>query len=272
MIQLPNLTLLKTAQDKLDSWQNEINSIVDYADRVKQAKTSFARYNKSNNSTFREVRQVLTKMCCGCRRCGYCEDSVADEVEHIKPKDIYPEAVFLWENYLYACGQCNSPKNNKYAVFSYATGQLTEVSRKRSDPVIEPEAGDPVLINPRIEDPLKFLEIDLIDTFYFLPSHSPDSRNYQRAYYTINVLRLNDRDYLVEAREEAFKNYQARLEQYITQKQAGATPDQLNHLISAIQRMQHPTVWKEMQRQQHFIRHLNHLKKLFDLAPEALTW
>ncbi|HBL14083.1 MAG TPA: hypothetical protein DD379_22375 [Cyanobacteria bacterium UBA11162] len=83
------------------------------------------------------------------------------------------------------------------------------------------------------------------------------------------MLRLNDRDYLVEARQEAFKNYQARLEQYITKKQGSATPEQLNDLISAIQRMQHPTVWKEMQRQQHFIPHL---KKLFDLAPEGLTW
>lgn len=269
MLQLPNLSLPETAQDKLDSWQNKINSIGDYAERVKKAKKSFARYNKSNNSTFREVRQVLTKMCCGCRRCGYCEDSVADEVEHIKPKDIYPEAVFLWENYLYACGTCNSPKNNKYAVFSYTTGKLTEVSRKRGAVVIEPEAGDPVLIDPRTEDPLKFMEIDLRGTFWFSASHPPDSRNYQRANYTIEVLRLNDKDYLVEARKEAFKNYQARLEQYITQKQAGATPEELNYLISAIQRMSHPTVWREMQRQQHL---MPDLKNLFDLAPEALSW
>lgn len=269
MINLPNLALSHAAQNQLDSWQNNIDSIGDYPTRVDEAKKSFARYNKPTNPTFREVRQVLTKMCYGCRRCGYCEDSVADEVEHIKPKDIYPEAVFLWDNYLYACGQCNSPKNNKYAVFSYTTGKLTEVSRKRGEPVIQPEAGDPVLIDPRSEDPFDFLEIDLIDTFYFIPISPPNSINYQRAEYTIDILRLNDRDYLVEARKEAFYSYRARLSEYITQKQIGATEEQLKNLIAALQRMQHPTVWREMQRQQGFISSLN---TLFDLAPEALTW
>jgi hypothetical protein len=33
--------------------------------------------------------------------------------------------------------------------------------------------------------------------------------------------------------------------------------------------MQHPTVWKEMQRQQPIIPTL---KELFNLAPEALNW
>lgn len=40
-------------------------------------------------------------------------------------------------------------------------------------------------------------------------------------------------------------------------------------MIIALQRMQHPTTWKEMQRQQQFIPEL---KELFDLAPEALDW
>jgi len=216
------------------------------------------------------VRQTLTQMCCGARRCGYCEDSVADEVEHIKPKDLYPEAVFVWENYLYACGQCNGGKNNKYAVFSDTTSQLREVARRRGDPVVEPEQGEPVLIDPRKEDPMDFLEIDLIDTFYFLPIYSLDSKDYQRADYTIEVLRLNDRDYLVEARKEAFYNYRARLGEYISNKNKSETTlEQLIPLITALQRMQHPTIWKEMQRQQQFIPEL---KKLFELAPEALDW
>jgi hypothetical protein len=269
MIQLPNLALPETTRDELENWQKRIDSILDYASRVDEAKKSFARYNKSSNRTFRQVRQVLTQMCCGARRCGYCEDSFADEVEHIKPKDLYPEAVFAWENYLYACGPCNGPKNNNYAVFCHTTGQLTEVARKRGEPIVEPEAGDPVLLNPRIENPFDFLEIDLIDTFYFLPIHPADSKNYQRAEYTIEVLRLNDRDYLVEARREAFVSYRARLREYISEKNLGASQDQLNNLIAALQRMQHPTVWKEMQRQQNFIPNL---KELFDLAPEALTW
>ena len=269
MIRLPHQNLPKTAQNQLNVWQNEINGIENYAKRVDQGKKAFARRNKSKNPTFRQVRQTLTQMCCGARRCGYCEDSVADEVEHIKPKDLYPEAVFVWENYLYACGQCNGGKNNKYAVFSDKTGQLREVARRRGAPVVEPQQGEPVLIDPRKEDPMDFLEIDLIDTFYFLPRYSLDSKDYQRADYTIEVLRLNDRDYLVEARKEAFYNYRARLGEYIKKKETDTLSDQLKPMITALQRMQHPTIWKEMQRQQQF---LSELKELFDLAPEALTW
>ena len=47
----------------------------------------------------------------------YCEDSVGDEVEHHRPKNLYPDHTFLWDNYLYACGPCNGPKNNRFAVF-----------------------------------------------------------------------------------------------------------------------------------------------------------
>lgn len=109
----------------------------------------------------------------------------------------------------------------------------------------------------------------LVDTFYFLPRYSLDSKGYQRADYTIEVLRLNDRDYLVEARKEAFYNYRARLGEYIKKKETDTPLDQLKPMITALQRMQHPTIWKEMQRQQQFIPEL---KELFDLAPEALNW
>ena len=72
----------------------------------------------SSNPTFRKVRESLTRMCSGAQRCVYCEDSVGDEVEHIEPKDLYPCLVFLWTNYVYACGRCNGGKSNKFAVVS----------------------------------------------------------------------------------------------------------------------------------------------------------
>ncbi len=43
MINLPNLALSHTAQNQLDSWQNNIDSIGDYASRVEEGKKSFAR-------------------------------------------------------------------------------------------------------------------------------------------------------------------------------------------------------------------------------------
>jgi uncharacterized protein (TIGR02646 family) len=269
MLQLLNLSLPTTAQNQLIQWQGEIDRIPNYKDRVKSGKELFGKRNRPSNTTFRKVRQILVEMCSGARRCGYCEDSVADQVEHIAPKDLYPEAVFVWENYLYACGQCNNPKSNQYAVFSHETGNLVEVTRINHQRVFPPELGSPVLINPRFEDPLQFLELDLLGTFYFLPAETLNSRDRQRAEYTLDVLRLNDRDYLLAARAEAFDSYRARLYEYVSEKKSGSPQDLLDTRIKALRKMQHPTVWQEMQRQQAW---LPELKELFDRAPEALTW
>ena len=215
------------------------------------------------------VRSALTQMCQGARRCGYCEDSVADEVEHIKPKDLFPEEVFQWRNYLYACGQCNSPKNNKFAIFEAGARRLIHLIRDTSSQVVPPPFGDPVLINPRLEDPLDFLELDLVDTFYFSPRFRIVGEPRERALYTIEILRLNERDYLVQARENAFDSFHARLAEYAERKRAGAGDPELVRQVESLRRMHHQTVWREMVRQRAIIAGL---RPLFETNPEALTW
>jgi len=59
------------------------------------------------------------------------EDAPADEVEHHSPKDLYPELVFVWRNYLYACGPCNRRKNNHFSIIDIQTEALVDVSRAR---------------------------------------------------------------------------------------------------------------------------------------------
>ncbi len=269
MLQLPNIALPSKIQRQLDTLQQEIDAINDYATQVETAKRKFSQHNRARNPTFKVVRTTLRRMCSGAERCGYCEDSYADEIEHIKPKTLYPEATFIWRNYLYACGPCNGPKNNRFVVFSPANGAKVDVTRKRGEPVVPPEAGDPVLINPRRENPLEFMWLDLINTFYFLPMGDEDSQTYIRAEYTIEVLRLNERDYLLAAREEAFDSYRARLSEYVIKRNQGAKVSQLNNLINSLKRMGQPTIWKEMKRQQKLIPEL---EELFSVAPEALDW
>lgn len=269
VIQLPDVPLPAMAMRRLYTLQREIDQIADYADRVREAKESFARRNRASDPTFREVRSTLAKMCAGARRCGYCEDSAADEVEHIKPKDLYPDATFVWENYLYACGPCNGPKNNRFGVFSATTGEFVDVTRKRGGLVLPPEPGEIVLIDPRSEVPLQFMDLDLIDTFYFLPTGQAGSKDYERADYTIRVLRLNSRDLLPAARREAYKSYRARLFEYIRMQERDAPEAKRNYLIDALRRMGHPTVWQQMKRQRHLVEEL---RVLFEQAPEALGW
>ena len=269
MIRLPDVPLPAETRRELERLQTKIDSVVVYADRVAEAKRTFSVNNRRDNATFRVVRRKLTEMCSGARRCGYCEDSAADEVEHIKPKDLYPEETFRWDNYLYACGPCNGPKNNRFAVFESATGAYVGVSRKRGETVKAPVNGEMVLISPRREDPLAYMELDLIDTFFFLPTADEGSTDHQRATYTIEVLRLNDRDLLLQARAEAYGSYRARLYEYIKKRDSGASSDQLRTLTQALQCMQHPTVWREIKRQRESIPELS---RLFAQAPEALEW
>lgn len=274
MIQLPNLSLPPAAQAKLDQWQQEIDDLATYPERVAAAKKKFGNRNRKDNPTFSEVRTVLAQMCSGARRCGYCEDSVADEVEHIKPKDLYPNAVFAWRNYLYACGPCNGKKNNQFAVFATTNGEFTEVTRKsnnhkENEPVEPPIAGEPVLINPREENPLNFLLLDLQGTFFFLPRYDLNPQQQQRARFTIDVLSLNKHDHLLTARANAYQNYLSHLYRYVNEQQAGKSKAELESVVNAIKNSAHPTVWREMQRQYPL---LPKLKSLFEAAPEALTW
>lgn len=47
--------------------------------------------------------------------CSYCERQIATNlaVEHIRPKASYPAHQNSWENFLLACGNCNSSKGSK---------------------------------------------------------------------------------------------------------------------------------------------------------------
>jgi hypothetical protein len=173
----------------------------------------------------------------------------------------------VWSNYLYACGPCNGPKNSNFKVFS--RGALIDVTRKKNDPIVAPQRGAHVLINPRKEDPLEFMKLDLLGTFIFLISKPKGTRDYDRAEYTIETLRLNEREVLLAGRREAYGSYKARVSEYITQRNAGIPARRLRTLIAALRRMQHPTVWKEMKRTGRLIPELD---ALFRQAPEALSW
>ena len=237
-----------------------------YAERVNAGKTLFGRYNRQQNRVFGVVRGQLAAMCAGATRCGYCEDAAADEVEHIRPKDLYPEAVFDWQNYLLACGQCNGGKNNRFSVIR--SGRLIDVTRGRNDPVRRPQSGAPAPINPCHEDPLAFLDLEISETFWFLPKDDLSRIDEVRAEYTIEVLNLN-RDVLLTARREAYGAYRARLHEYRDLRGEGASATLLRNRRRAIKSSSHPTVWREMQRQYPLI---DELRTLFREIPEALDW
>ena len=268
MLQISVVPLEQAAQDELDVYQQEIDDAGDYADRVALAKRRFSSKNRIGNATFDDIKLKLDSMCRGPRRCMYCEDSFADEVEHFKPKDLYPEVVFAWENYLYSCGRCNLKKNNRFAILD-DNDNLISVTRARRAPVVPPQAGKIRLIDPRVEDPLEFMMLDLRDTFEFTSIADSGTSEEKRADYTIEILRLNIRDYLIDARFNAFSSFQSRLYEYVDRKNNGASQEELDLKQEGIRRSPHPTVWAEMIRQRGAYVELSNL---FDAAPEALTF
>jgi len=270
MIQLIDSGLEDFAISKLADYQKLIDDKPTYPERVVEAKKKFKSSNTTKNRAFIEVKKKLSLMCCGPDRCNYCEDSKADEVEHIYPKDWYPEKCFVWMNYCYACGTCNGPKNNKFAVLKRIDGTVVELIRDKDSDIIEPEEGETVLINPRLENPLDYLFLDISNTFFFTSMDDDTASEASiRAEYTIKILGLNSRSYLVKARKLAFSNFESRLSDYITKRNAGANQNQLDNMIENIKGEHHQTVWSEMKRQKDIIPVL---QNLFMDAPEALLW
>jgi uncharacterized protein (TIGR02646 family) len=194
----------------------------------------------------------------------YCEDSLASEVEHFRPKTFYPDLVFSWINYLYSCGPCNRIKRSHFRILVEPSRHI-DLSRRRADDVVKPRDGSPMLIDPRRDDPLQYLSLDLIDTFWFVPRHIEGTHERARAEYTIELLKLNERDFLPLARQEAYAGYRARLGEYVHARNT----ERGEHLAKAISRCGHPTVWAEMKTQSLL---LPDLAELFAAAPEAFDW
>jgi hypothetical protein len=108
------------------------------------------------------------------------------------------------------------------------------------------------------------------DTFLFVPTADDvGSAEFQRALYTISILRLNVRDDLPVARREAYDSYRARLVEYASGRDSGESSELLKKKVDALKRMQHPTVWHEMRRQ---FTYIPELTQLFQRIPEALNW
>lgn len=267
MKRLNPVQLDPAAQRQLEKWQDAVNAEPTFKEQVALGKKQFASRNKRQNNTFNEVKKSLTEMCNGPRRCCYCEDSVADEVEHIRPKDFYPDQVFAFQNYLYACGPCNGPKSNRYAILPPGATEPLELNLLEEITSLPDPHSRHYLIDPRSEDPLEFLVLDLKDTFEFSKHPLKTGFDEDRANYTIDILALNSRDYLVKARKNAFGNYLARAEQYLRMKSENPGDPNLVLKKQEINHLDHPTVWAEMKRQR------SRIPKLDDIlasCPELL--
>ncbi len=213
---------------------------------------------KKAKAAFAEVKRQLGKMCAQVLRCSYCEDSMGDEIEHIWPKTLFPDRAFVWSNYCLACGPCNGPKSNRFALFTGRGKAWRELEQNK-----EPRGSAPLLLDPRVDDPTAYLMLDVLQTFAFVPSAGLSAREIERAKFSIEVLGLN-RDVLCQTRRVAARSYESFLNSYVT-----ATASQRADWRAHMERASHPTVWHELVRSSD---KLPTMKRLLAKAPEARGW
>src|ERR1700679_2460550 len=109
MIQLPQQELDKKTAGELEKLQAEIDEMPDFAKRAEKAQSLWhSKGGKAGLEAFVTIGAELYKMCVFFGVCNYCEQSEANDIEHIFPKSFFPGFTFLWTNYLLACKQCNS--------------------------------------------------------------------------------------------------------------------------------------------------------------------
>lgn len=298
MLKITSLPISSATQAHLDNQQNDINTQASYEAEVNRAAALWDTKEKSiaKQAAFEEVKNTLQKMASGQHYCCYCEHNEHGDIEHIYPKSVFPNRAFVWDNYIWACKECNTGyKLDKFEIFdpqnSNTNTNITPAHRNRI--FIRPANEDAVLINPRVDDPMDFLYLDLT-TGILTNIHQTQTRDYIRANYTLELLELNEREGIRKARENASKEYVSILKRYIKAKNATnfeeleTAMEEIKPIIwetnfdfeehktkiclaiqKSIYTRTHFTVWKELQRQ---TRNFPSLQSLFQQVTEALNW
>jgi len=69
------------------------------------------RYNSRYKS--KDIKAALEKLYAN--KCAFCETNIERwDVEHFRPKSLYPHLAFSWDNLLLACPTCNGHKTNHF--------------------------------------------------------------------------------------------------------------------------------------------------------------
>ncbi|MGI4744244.1 MAG: HNH endonuclease [Janthinobacterium lividum] len=295
MLRLTSKTISASAKARLADQQAKIMLATPFDQQVTKAQSLWDNKTQGRGeAAFGEIKKALLSMCIGVEICNYCENNEATDIEHIYPKSSFPEKAFDWDNYLLACKICNTPyKSDDFAVFDPAGSASLCNLTPRQSPRLAPPTQDGSFINPRWENPLNFLWLDIQGLTFNFAVHPnlKSNRNKEKAVYTRDLLQLNNRRALRDAREAACGHFVRLLREYTEVKAASSLaalviavnePRLVDHRPFTRQRVEfmvslrrdirsypHPTVWQELKRQRKALPKTN---SYFLAAPEALSW
>lgn len=156
------------------------------------------RYTNARGSKwFEPVLEQLGKLAGPGRRCMLCSGSEASDVEHYRPKAVFPDLAMVWENYLWSCTVCNRAKGDRFPPDTEPGGRI---------------------VNPLDDDPWAHF---FIDEFGILTPRFDPSANAldQRAVSTRDILKLN-RDALQESRKSRLDDLMTRASKLLSEVKA----------------------------------------------------
>jgi uncharacterized protein (TIGR02646 family) len=288
MLQLVSKSLSDETAKALTNLQDKINQKANFKEKVETAQSSWGSKNKT---AFEEVKSVLTSMCVSVETCNYCEHNEAADIEHIYPKSFFPEFTFAWDNYLLACKQCNSGYKLDKCYVLDENGNPHSTQRG-----VEPIHKTVALINPRLENPNKFMILSLTSFKFEILSDLTIGNN-NKALKTLEILELNERTELIKARKNVADYFYLRMITLIRILKSNTIQEIENTLLphedlidandlskpievlkenykNALQKHilshAHPSVWysiKTVESQTNF-----KWKAIFQTIPEALNW
>ncbi len=142
-------------------------------------------------------------------KCAYCESSLAGDfasIDHYRPKTTvrqekssprglgYYWLAYDWDNLVVCCDMCNNRKNDLFPLKNPDTRNISNQDISSEEPLI---------INPSIDNPEDHLEFHQ----HIVMPKIIDSSEDERGKATIEILELNKRPDLLEARKRRWDEY-----------------------------------------------------------------
>lgn len=127
---------------------------------------------KLKNETMEQLGNMFQKCCAYCE--GKFEDNSYAQIDHFKPKSLFPELCFDYNNMNYSCEKCNNFKSNKF---------------------------DKKLINPTEDNPEEHLKFDGV---YLVPLD-------ERGLKTLEILGINNENRL-ENKKNRYEDIRSKIE------------------------------------------------------------
>ena len=139
-------------------------------------------------------------------KCAFCETNIERwDVEHFRPKSLYPWLAYSWDNLLLACPTCNGHKNNHFELINekakYKNEDLENIhSLAKEYDLIENNK----FVHPE-------LETEIVNKLIF-DSNGKVSSTDEKVKYTIKTCKLDREKLNIERKKQVLNQYEVELQ------------------------------------------------------------